>query len=255
MKQRLVVVPVVLVAALLVTGCATKKSVREELDKTETALGQKIGLEVARLESELGREKTELSGVATRVTETRSVADEATRKADQAASVAEQASSKADDAATKAAQAVSKAAEATGVAGQALAKVGEVDNRLSRLATIRNKRALADTVVVLFAFDKWQIDDRTQTALLEVVKQLQTNPGLVVDLEGYTDNVGPPPYNMGLSQRRAESVRRFLVEKGVELNRIQSIGLGDSRPVADNKTKQGRDQNRRVAVKLFAPAE
>ena len=248
MRQRLVVVPVLLGVALLITGCATKEFVREEIDKSETALGQKIGQNIARLEGELGRAKTELSSVAARVTETRSVADEATRKADQAANVARQASTQTDDAATTAAQAVTKAEAA-------LAKAGEVDNRLSRLTTVRNKRTLTNTVVVLFVFDKWQLDDRAHAVLLEVVKQLQANQGLVVDLEGYTDNVGPPLYNVGLSQRRAESVRRFLVEKGVELNRIQSIGLGDARPVADNKTRQGRDQNRRVAVKLFAPAE
>ena len=53
----------------------------------------------------------------------------------------------------------------------------------------------------------------------------------------------------------AESVRRFLVEKGVGLPRIHSIGLGDIRPGADNETKQGRDQNRRVSIRLYAPAE
>ena len=254
MRHRLVV-PVVLGVAFLVAGCATKKFVREELDKSEATVGQRTGQEVARLERELSQGKAQLSGVEARVTETRAVADEATRKADQATGVAGQAATKADDAISKAAQAVTKADEAAGAAGQALAKVGDVDGRLSRLAANRNKRNLTDTVVVLFAFDKWQLDDRAQTVLLEVVTQLQANPNLVVDLEGYTDNVGPLPYNVGLSQRRAEAVRRFLVEKGIELHRVQSIGLGDIRPVAANNTKEGRDQNRRVAVKLFTPAE
>ena len=76
-----------------------------------------------------------------------------------------------------------------------------------------------------------------------------------MELEGFTDNIGANTYNIGLSQRRAESVRRFLVEKGIGMPRIQSIGLGDIRPVADNKTKQGRDQNRRVSIRVYAPAE
>ena len=76
-----------------------------------------------------------------------------------------------------------------------------------------------------------------------------------LELEGYTDSAGDAMYNIQLSQRRSEAVRRFLVEKGVELHRIQSIGLGDIRPSADNGTAKGREQNRRVTVRTFAPAE
>ena len=82
-----------------------------------------------------------------------------------------------------------------------------------------------------------------------------THGVLVVDLEGYTDNVGDPTHNIQLSQRRSEAVRRFLVEKGVEMNRIHSIGLGDIKPSADNTTPKGREQNRRVMVRFFAPSE
>ena len=106
-----------------------------------------------------------------------------------------------------------------------------------------------------YRFDKAELDDRGQTALLDVAKQLQENPNLSVELEGYTDNVGNLPYNVQLSQRRSEAVRRFLVEKGVEMNRINSIGLGDIKPSADNTTPKGREQNRRVMVRFYAPAE
>jgi len=58
-----------------------------------------------------------------------------------------------------------------------------------------------------------------------------------------------------LSQRRVEVVRRYLVEKGVDLPRIESIGLGEAQPTADNKTAQGRAQNRRVVIRLFGPAD
>ena len=65
-----------------------------------------------------------------------------------------------------------------------------------------------------------------QTALLGIIKELKTNADLTVDLEGFTDPTGPREYNYGLSQRRVESVRRYLIENGAELGRIYSIGMG-----------------------------
>src|SRR5262249_56189843 len=99
-----------------------------------------------------------------------------------------------------------------------------------------NKGSGGDTVGIGLRFEKGELDDRGQTALLDVAKQLQENPNLMVELEGYTDSVGPMPYNVQLSQRRSEAVRRFLVEKGIEMHRINSIGLGDVKPSADNNT-------------------
>lgn len=256
MSQRvLVVVPALIGAALVAGGCATKSFVREEVQKSQAQVEQKLDQQVGRLDGNLTQEKARISGVAVQVTETRTVADEATRRADQAAGKAGEAATRADGATAQAGEALAKAAEASGLASQAMAKAEQTDQRLTRLWANRNKRNLGDTLIVLFGFDKWQLDDRAETALLDVVKQLQENPNLVVDLEGYTDNVGPPPYNIQLSQRRSEAVRRFLVQKGIDLHRIQSIGLADIRPVADNTSSRGRDQNRRVAVKVFVPAE
>jgi outer membrane protein OmpA-like peptidoglycan-associated protein len=251
MRQRIVIAAALMGTVALAAGCATKKFVREEVGKSEVKLEREVG----RLEGDLGQQKSRLGGVTTQVNETRAVADEAVRRADRAAGVASEAGTRADDAASRAGQASTRAEEAATLAGQAVVKATETDGRLTRLWASRDKRVPTDTVVILFGFDRWELDDRAQTVLLDVVTQLQGNPGLVVDLEGYTDNVGASLYNIQLSERRVEAVRRYLVEKGVDLHRIHSIGLGPSRPVADNKTRQGRDQNRRVAVKLFAPAE
>lgn len=258
MRHGVLALSVLVAAGLTAAGCATKQHVREELAKTEA----KVGADVGRLDTELGQEKARVSGLATQVTETRSVADEATRKATEAAGAAteagtraEQAATRADQAAGAAGQALGRADEAAATANRAAAKAEETDTRLTRLWKNRNRRAAGETVVVLFGFDKWALDDRAQTSLLPLVKQLQDDPELTVELEGYTDTVGPQPYNIRLSQRRAEAVRRFLVEKGVELPRIHTIGLGDIRPVADNKTRQGREQNRRVMVRLMTPGE
>ena len=67
---------------------------------------------------------------------------------------------------------------------------------------------------------------------------------------GHTDSTGPDSHNQKLSVRRADSVKNFLVEKGVEKNRIYTEGKGSTQPVADNKTREGRAKNRRVEVEV-----
>jgi outer membrane protein OmpA-like peptidoglycan-associated protein len=250
MMHRLVFICAAVAVPLVSVGCATKQFVREEVGKSEAAVRQEVG----RIDSDLGQEKSRIGSLATQVTETRSAADGATRQAEQASTLAGRAVSKADEAGGRAGQALAKADEASATASQALGKAGETDHRLTRLWNSRNKLQSGDTTLILFGFDKWQLDDRAETALLDVIKVLEADRNLMVQIEGYTDSVGPTPYNVQLSQRRAEAVRRFLVAKGIQLHRIQWIGLGDARPAADNATRQGREQNRRVAVTLMAPA-
>jgi outer membrane protein OmpA-like peptidoglycan-associated protein len=237
--------------ALLVTGCATKKFVQAEVAKSQ----EKTGGDVGRVEKELNDERARAEALQKGLDETRTATEDAARKAAEAATAASQAGARADEASAKATAAGDRATTADAAAREALVKASETDQRLSKLWASRDKRTLTDTLVVTFAFDKWVLDDGAQTRLLALVKQLEEQPQLSVELEGYTDSIGTSAYNIQLSQRRAESVRRFLVEKGVELPRIFSIGLGDIRPLADNKTRQGRDQNRRVSIRLYAPAE
>ena len=237
--------------ALLVTGCATKKFVQEEVAKSQ----ERVGSDVGRVDKSLGEEKARIDGLQKELGETRAATEAATRKASEATTAATQAASRADEASAKATDAAARADAAGATAQEALGKATETDQRLTKLWASRDKRTLTETLLVQFEFDKWVLDDGAQTRLLALAKQLEEQPQLSVELEGYTDSIGASAYNIQLSQRRAEAVRRFLVEKGVELPRIHSIGLGDIRPVADNKTKQGRDQNRRVSIRLYAPAE
>jgi outer membrane protein OmpA-like peptidoglycan-associated protein len=231
MMRRFVVVPVIGVACLAGTGClATRDFVRENLQQSETKTGQ------------------ELTRVETQVGETRTVADRADKQANEA-------TRKADEAGQSAGRAMNRAEEGVGLAGQAQTKADQTDTRLSRLWSNRNKQSVIETVVVTFGFDRWQLDDRADTSLLEVARLLNENPNVIVNIEGYTDNSGPSEYNLELSRRRAEAVRRSLVAKGVDLHRVQTIGLGDARPAAPNTTKKGRDQNRRVAIKVLMPAD
>jgi outer membrane protein OmpA-like peptidoglycan-associated protein len=133
---------------------------------------------------------------------------------------------RADAAYTRAEGAHERADGAFGRADAAFGRADEVNGRVTRLWNSRYKRDLVDTLHVQFAFDRADLSDGAQTALLQVSKELKDNPLLTVDLEGYTDPTGPRDYNVGLSQRRVESVRRFLVGTGADLSRIHSVGLG-----------------------------
>jgi outer membrane protein OmpA-like peptidoglycan-associated protein len=237
--------------SLMTVGCATKKFVREEISKSEAQTGADIG----KVDGALTEEKARTTALNDQLGQTKVAVQQVDSKAAEATTLAKAAQGRADDGVAQAGKAQARADEAATAAGQAMAKADETSARLTRLWANRNKRIPGDTVAILFRFDKADLDDRGQTALLDVAKQLQENPNLVVELEGYTDSVGGPDYNVQLSQRRSETVRRFLVEKGVEMHRIHSIGLGDIRPSADNNSPKGREQNRRVMVRLFAPAE
>jgi outer membrane protein OmpA-like peptidoglycan-associated protein len=237
--------------SLVTVGCATKKFVREEVSKSEA----KTSADVGRVDTALTEEKARTTALNDQLGQTNIAVQQVDKTATEATALAKSAQGRADEGVTKATAAQARADEAHAAAGQAMAKADDTNTRLTRLWANRNKRVPGDTVAILFRFDKAELDDRGQTALLDVAKQLQDNPNLVVELEGFTDNAGDSAYNIQLSQRRSEAVRRFLVEKGIEMQRIHSIGLGDIRPTADNGTPKGREQNRRVMVKFFAPAE
>lgn len=85
-----------------------------------------------------------------------------------------------------------------------------------------------------------------------LVGLLNENPKLRVEIGGHTDNVGNAEYNMNLSQHRADAVKNYLVEKGIEANRLQSKGYGFSKPIADNDSEQNRAKNRRTEIKIIA---
>lgn len=131
-------------------------------------------------------------------------------------------------------------------ADAAMGKAGNVDGRLSRLWSNRYNQKAVDTVEVYFGFNRADLSDGAQTALLGVVKELQASPTLIVRLGGFTDPTGTRDYNYGLAQRRVEAVRRFLVDKGVELSRVQAIGMG---PLEDPKISE--EKKRRVTVTLM----
>ncbi len=103
---------------------------------------------------------------------------------------------------------------------------------------------------VLFDFDKTAIKPDGAKILDRLVAFLNENPDKKVDLERHTDWIGTDKYNEGLSERRAASVKNYLVKKGVNAGRIATRGFGKGKPIADNKSAAGRAKNRRVEVKV-----
>ena len=104
---------------------------------------------------------------------------------------------------------------------------------------------------VRFDFGKATIRADARPVLNEAIATLKQQGGIPVIAEGHTDNVGTDAYNMKLSQRRAQSVRDYLVAGGISPRRIRVEGFGESRPVASNDTDDGRAQNRRVELRVL----
>ncbi len=219
MRQAVMVGVVVPAALLLVSGCATKKWVTEYVGKEKVDINSGVD---SKMTAESQRVDQKVDGVDTRL-------KSAEGTLTQTSETAKGAKDRADNAYTKA---------------------DETNSRLTRLWSNRNTRSQAETYQVLFGFDKWDLNDGAQTTLVSIIKEMKENPNLTVDLQGYADPVGTYPYNVGLSQRRVESVRRFLVEKGIELPRINLIGLG---PIAEKGTPNA--EKRKVTVRLMVNKE
>ena len=85
----------------------------------------------------------------------------------------------------------------------------------------------------------------------EAAETLLRNPGLIVEVGGHTDSQGNADYNRGLSERRAKTVRDYLIGRGVDADRLTWRGYGEEQAIADNATAEGRDQNRRVVLRIL----
>ncbi len=218
MRQAVKLAIAALVVVLVLSGCATKGWVNETLGKKSNEIDERF----AKVDARAGDDASRVTQLEGRVSEQSSKLGDQIGQVDQTAKGAQQR------------------------ADAAMARADEVNQRLSRLWANRHVRNVVETAEVQFAFDRADLSDGAQTTLLGFVKELKANPGLSVDLEGFTDPKGPLNYNYQLSQRRVEAVRRYLVDQGVELPRINSIGRGvlDDRSVPNEK-------KRRVMLRLM----
>ncbi|MGE5278533.1 MAG: OmpA family protein, partial [Acidobacteriota bacterium] len=106
---------------------------------------------------------------------------------------------------------------------------------------------------VNFDFDKSQIRKGDLGELQKALEFVKKYPGAAVSVEGHTDSRGSDQYNQALSERRAEAVKKYLLDHGaVKSDKIRSRGFGESRPIASNDTAEGQAQNRRVEIVILS---
>jgi outer membrane protein OmpA-like peptidoglycan-associated protein len=143
---------------------------------------------------------------------------------------------------------------AASAAGEASRQADEMQRQIDALQAKATDRGLVLTLGdVMFTSGRADLKAGAASNLDRLVTFLQQNPDRKVEIEGHTDNVGGDDYNQGLSQRRADSVRSFLMQQGIDSERIVASGKGEQRPVADNESEGGRQQNRRVEVIIGNP--
>ena len=105
------------------------------------------------------------------------------------------------------------------------------------------------TLHILFASDKYNIQPKYESELQKVADYMKANPDVTAVVAGHTDSTASNAYNKKLSENRANAVKTALVEKyGIDASRIKAVGYGEDKPIATNKTKAGRQENRRVVV-------
>ena len=226
------------------SGCATKKHVAKVVAPIEGRLGQ--------VEHKTAENGTAIGELETNVSKTNERLSDTDRKAIAAGEQAAKANELATRAGDQATQATGKAEMAQSTADKGLTRIGEVEK------TIENLDNYSQVAVesVLFPVNRWDLTKDAMEQLDQIAGRMNGMRKFVVEVEGFTDKTGTKEYNLELSRRRAQAVVHYLtVKHQVPLRRIQLMGVGADLPAADNKTRDGRKQNRRVEVKVFALAD
>jgi outer membrane protein OmpA-like peptidoglycan-associated protein len=132
--------------------------------------------------------------------------------------------------------------------------------KLARIPGTSVERVDEDTLLVhfdsdvLFGVDSANLDSDGRATLEDVASVINQYPKTAVVVQGHTDSTGSEEHNQELSDRRASSVRGYLVSRGVDADRVAAVGMGEGYPVASNDSESGRQQNRRVDILLKAKA-
>jgi OOP family OmpA-OmpF porin len=245
MKTSMILAGAVIVS-LAGTGCATKKYVA----KTVAPVEQRVsGTENknAEQDKQIASERNDLTELDRDLSRTKEKVTDADTKATQAGVAAQAADQKAVGAQTAADGAQRSAVEAKTFAETGL-------DRMGRRVEAMNTYQMAKTVTVLFAVDKATLTPEAKEQIDELAKQASGTDRYVIEVQGFTDKTGSAELNNELSERRAQAVARYLAnQSNIAVRHITMLGQGYAQPVADDKTREGRKQNRRVEVKLWVP--
>ncbi|HXD75155.1 MAG TPA: OmpA family protein [Vicinamibacterales bacterium] len=213
--------------AIAATGCATKKYVQTSVGEVNDKVDS-LGRSVEQTQERTRQNEAKIADVDTKA---------------QAAGAAAQQANTAAAAANSAASAAN--ANATGVGN----KLDAFDKQSRRLVL----EVVLNEASGNFTFGKADLPDEAKAQIDQVISKLQQDPKNVwIEIEGHTDNIGAAEFNEKLGLDRAEAVKRYLYEKHqIPLHKMSVISYGMTKPVSDNKTKEGRAQNRRVVIRVL----
>jgi outer membrane protein OmpA-like peptidoglycan-associated protein len=231
--QKLSMVLLMSATLAATSGCATRKYVRNTVNTSADTLSGRIDTNEGEIKEVRDDVDKKVSGVDSKVSalDTRTTQGFNSLKGD--VQNVDQHASQAQSAADRAANGV---------------------NTLDQKFQNRNNFTSSDEKTVQFKFNSASLDKQYTDTLDEIANTLMQNPDAIVVLEGRTDSVGSKDYNLRLGERRIEAVRHYLaVEKGVPVYRIHEISFGSEKPVAENKTREGREKNRAVVMTVMVP--
>jgi OOP family OmpA-OmpF porin len=229
----------ILAGLMVLSGCATRKYVR---------------LQVQGLEPEIQEANNGVKTNAERIDTVDRRAQQGLTAAGAADAKATAAQNAANDAASAAQSADRKADSANQSVQSATTRINTLETRITNINTLDNYTA-SQTETVNFEFNKAHLSDDAKSKLDKIASDMSSmGTGYMLELQGFTDSTGSEDYNIGLSQRRAEAVQRYLVSKNIPLFRVSIVGLGEANPVADNHSNTGKAQNRRVEVSVLKAA-
>jgi outer membrane protein OmpA-like peptidoglycan-associated protein len=222
---------------------------RAEAERRAKAEADRLAAEQARAAAQAAAQEADRQ---------RAAAEQARAAAEQSRAAAEQSKAEADAARQQLAVEADKARQAAAEADRLRQKAEQDQAQLRQqlldqfnqvLQTRDTARGLIINMSdVLFATGRWDLKPVTREKLARLSGIILSHPGLRLQVEGYTDDVGSDAMNMRLSERRADSVRDFLVSQGIVDGNITAQGFGKTNFVADNRTSAGRQQNRRVEL-------
>ena len=235
MRKSLFAASLLALTVAVAPACATKKFVRTEVG----GVNQKVDTLTGTVEEtqERTRQNAERIGVV----------DQKAESAGKAAAGAQTAADAAQRSATEAGNRATEATKTAMAVGGRLDEVVASSRRLIYEVTLSEDQGN-------FKFNKKDLPDEAKARLDELIAQMKADPkGIYIEIEGHTDNVGDPTYNEKLGMERAETVKRYIYEQHqVPLHKINVISYGEAKPVAPNKTRDGRAQNRRVVVRVLS---